>query len=458
MTEDVGASDQLLIRCADAGATYLSWTWLRPPFTPNATQLNPVHLAAGLDLLDHALHPITGEKTPDAIGRALTAGAFGDRTVERRMAATLTRAVLPEALLKELRQHGRSGRQLVVRVTPSPQLARIPWELLIVDGDDLRLIEIASVRYDPPATVHAQRSVPAPRWSDVRGLPALFALDPRLPLRAADHGLSQTLSSEAKKRFAARIELLADSGRARYAEDETFWPIGRDVTRNLLHRALTAVPRSRFFYFGHVSAARDEPGSASIHLSETMSSVWGMAAPLTRIAADGTPASPHPDDHRPFSALDLLLGTSQSQDPVAWRQFGADASALGHQLWPMPARVALIACEGGVDYRSAETFGLVMAIIDSGAELVTTTRWTLPSDEVFVGAPTDTGSPATPTTDLALAVDSAHETDDPIIELAVWQRQQLERWRRTGAPAHSPVIWASITHTLAPARSRTPDA
>lgn len=63
--------------------------------------------------------------------------------------------------------------------------------------------------------------------------------------------------------------------------------------------------------------------------------------------------------HRPFSALDLLRGTIECRVRDHRLPLGFEQPERGRTIWPMPARVAIIACEGGADYRATETFGLV---------------------------------------------------------------------------------------------------
>ena len=129
---------------------------------------------------------------------------------------------------------------------------------------------------------------------------------------------------------------------------------------------------------------------------------------------------------------------------------GRPQNLVGVHLW-MSSRVALVACEGSVDFRSVETFGLVMAILNAGAELVTTTRWPLPTDKAFHDAGVDEF--VLPTTDLALQIDEAHEAADPVGELRAWQLDRLRDWEATeGDVRYSPITWAAITHTEAPRR------
>ncbi|WP_235868031.1 CHAT domain-containing protein [Rhodococcus qingshengii] len=352
----------------------------------------------------------------------------------------LTESVLPSQLRKQIGDRMRRGTPIRVRLTPSPRLARVPWELLCV-GKRQRLIEIAQIVYDPPSSVHVERSCMPRNWEQVRDLPALFVIDPKLPARARAHGLTRTLDPGAEAAFKAMVDKHIAQGRA--LRRDKIVPVGGSVFRESLGKALRETPRSRFFYLGHVSSRPDEPGSAALHLSDTASS-FGLMEPLRRIGENGEPAPAHADDHRPLGALDLLLGTLGS------RQAKGKA---GHEIWPMPSRVAIIACEGGADYRSVETFGLVIAIVNSGAELVTTTRWTLPTDHAFQVAVPNMPKDVRPTSTLATTVDAAHSGADPIGVLQRWQCRQLERWQQSGGLEVTPLVWASLTHTVAPERT-----
>ncbi|WP_433665102.1 CHAT domain-containing protein [Nocardia sp. CA-128927] len=438
MTEPI----DVLVRAADAGDTYLAWRWLDDVGQPRFEVLTTAAIEPALTALADALvHRRAGERGTDAAHRALTEGAFADVDRERELARLLTDAVLPPGLRAGIRQRIAAGQRVRVRLTPSPRLAHVPWDLLCVDDDDRRLLEVAEVVLEPPATVHAERAILPEPWPDVRDRPPLVIVDPVLPMRAGSHGLGQVLDRAELDRFAERVDEYVTAGRMPVTDGDQVVHCAMD--RVELSAALRS-PRSRLFYLGHVTSSPDEPGSAAIHLNDTVAE-WGMAAPLRFPGRDGDRLDR--DDHRPFAALDLLMGTS-SADRETWRRYGFDEARLGHELWPMPQRVAVIACEGGADYRSAETFGLVIAMVNAGAALVTTTRWTLPADRVFRSA--IGGFEAQPTTELALRVDRAHEGLDPIGELAEWQRGRLREWRSRGELADTPLVWAALTHTIAP--------
>lgn len=463
----------LLIHAADAGPTYLSWILLQQPFTQNAERLDADVLNTALGSLESALITLSGgdeQTVQKTVQQVLTDGPFADQGAERELSRELTQSVLPPRLRELIRDLYEQDVALRLRITPSPRLAPIPWELLCVDeGEDLveprRLVEIAEIVLDPPVTVHADRSrLPRP-WSEVKTFPALHIIDPLLPASAHSAGYGQTIPNDS--------HLVHVIGNDPTTVRGDGFPVLRDeVSRLDLSRCLLEVPEiSRLLYFGHISSSSDEPGSASLHLSDVYWSgpradhepndVWGMSEPVRPSSEQGYAHSAQPGNHMPLSALDLLLGTSLAQDPEAHHLYGFDDPTLGHQLWPMPSRVALVACEGGVDYRSAETFGLVMAMIDAGAELITTTRWPLPTDHAFATLtrpprpPNDSGSSSGPTTELALAVDSAHRHEDAVASLRQWQLNKLRRWRTSGDIADTPLLWASLSTTVAPAR---PDA
>ena len=449
-TESVHSVD-LLMRAADAGDTFVSWRWLDDVETPHAERLDTAVLVGALDRLDRALITATeGEDPEHAVVRALTEGAFTDIAAERRLATELTAAALPATLARQIRDRLDLGLRIRLRLTPSPRLARIPWELLVLDGDT-RLIEAVDISYDPPATVHADRSCRPIPWTALREHPALFVIDPELPPRAGIYGYRRGLDSQDETAFEERLGEHETTGGADRRAAST--SIGQMVTRIDLSEQLRHPTRSRLFYLGHVSSTHDEPGTASMHLYDT-ASTWGLTEPVRRGIHDPAAAigPADPQDHRPLSALDLMLGTTMTADPKVWRLYDADAAQRGHLIWPMPPRVAVIACEGGADFRSTETFGLVMAMLDAGAELVTTTRWTLPTDTAIRRTHPTLPPDTHPTVDLALEVDTAHTLDDPISHLARWQRTQLQRWRETGDIRYSPLVWASLTHTNAPDR------
>ena len=429
-----GASFTLLIRAIDAGATYISFRWLDDPNHPTVRRLLPeTHLRRLTALLNEAL--IGDDDSTNEVKRAIR-GPLGTLGGERSFTTELSEIILDDTVVSQIVARATRG-EVTIEYTPSPAISRVPLDLLPIGSGDRRLMEIAEFVCVPPVSLVAGRArQPDPR---IRFAPdsVLYIVDPEVPNAA---GLRQVLPQPAAgdytnadcwaERIAATKHATMNSG------------VRKRITRWRLHQDLITWP-SRLMYVGHVSSTLQQPGSASLHLSCEWHE-WGLAAGIARA-------------HRPLSALDLLYGTVQyphagpsgRMPPVRFRNLA------GHELWPMPPRVAMIACEGGVDYRSDDIFGLVTASMNSGAELVTTTRWTLPSDDAVqqFGYGDDCGALPGPTTELGLAVDEAHQSSDPVAWMNNWQRAKLECWRETGhrSSRHSPLVWASITdHVCAP--------
>lgn len=154
---------------------------------------------------------------------------------------------------------------------------------------------------------------------------------------------------------------------------------------------LRSAPWSRLLYFGHVwPGSSSAPAKVSLHLH------------------DRTPKER-------FTAFRWLA------DPYAA---------------PAPPRVALIGC-GSNDSQYLEQSGLVLAAYNAGARLIIATRWILPTAPV-------PGREHSPATELALAVDRAHDTVHPLSALRTWQRQRLDAWRTSRQPGDAPVVWASL--------------
>lgn len=212
---------------------------------------------------------------------------------------------------------------------------------------------------------------------------------------------------------------------------------------------------SRLFYLGHVTSPANDAKSSSLMLG-CEARTYGTTGLSGRV--------------RGFSAGDALLGTINYREEVFrqalalkqepdWEQYLPDAAyhvaengqrevmeVAGSDLWPMPSRVALVACHSGSDFGHPEPFGLVTAFFESGAELITATRWTIITDRVF-----DCYTPGEsrhPVQEAALRVDQAHSSSDPVGVLSQWQRERLAAWRADGELADSPLTWAAFTTYL----------
>ncbi|WP_213575615.1 CHAT domain-containing protein [Rhodococcus sp. USK13] len=408
----------VFVRMADAGDLFTSWRWSSDSYPGGVSVVTATQVDATLAALTPAL-PDAAD--PKSLEHVLTAGALSTYDAEHALAQHLSRTFLPFGLAAQLYELYTRGVRPHIRIQPSPRVAQVPWELIAPDAH-LRLIDIADVSLLAPLSiVHAPGRVPR-SWLDTRELPVVAVLDPRVPGYRADSVLGSVLG-----RMSGHAPLSRQVGA--YAEQNRLLPKvtgpvdlfrREDVDRDWLGDALRG-GASRLIYVGHVTAAAPESGQsehAELHLScraETIGFAEAMRA------------------HRPLSAKDLLLGThTLTDDPVA-----------GPELWPIPSRVALIACESGGDLRFGEALGLVSAMISGGAELVTATRWALPTDLAFerlAGA----DPRERPLESAMCSVDSAHEEPDAVRALCDWQRERSAAWREERAIVDSPVLWGAF--------------
>ncbi|BCL29755.1 CHAT domain-containing protein [Streptomyces aurantiacus] len=434
------------VRLADAGDLYMTWTWTRVAqgFGTGYAPFEEVDRA--VRALTAAL-PGAGEGA-EGMRRAFASGAMAGYEAERRLARVLAEALWPPGLTEQIRHVSeRAGRPLV-RIQPSPRVAQIPWELLAVDhdhdgrggagGGDVRLIDLADVVTTAPASLRrpgagadlvagadtdADTDADADADANADADAVVLVLDPRVPGFRADSPLGSVLGPPgADPALLALVQRRLDAGTvvppvAAPAEAFRRTDLDRDWLGGVLRKGAR-----RLMYVGHVRGAPVEGGQSE---DGTLHLCCGPDTDgLTEVIRT----------HRPLSAKDLLLGT------LPLRADGVP----GARLWPAPARVALIACESGGDLRFAESFGLASAMIHNGAELVTATRWVLPTSLAFhrlAGAPES----VRPLTEAVVAVDAAHEHRDPVHSLGGWQREQLDRWRTGGRIEHSPLLWAAMT-------------
>ncbi|WP_328398523.1 hypothetical protein [Nocardia sp. NBC_00416] len=403
---------------ADAGEVYMSWRWAGDTAAPGVAALPGADIDTAVRALAAAL---PDPAVPGGLEGSLTTGALAAPDSEYLLARDLSRALLPYDLAGQLHHLYQQGIRPLIRLQPSPRVAQVPWEIL-APAPATRLIDIADISLLAPAgIVHAPNRVPR-SWHDSRELPVVAVLDPRVPGFRADSALGSVLGRMSHSTpLAGRIADHMNSGRLRPAVTDPTEIFRRtDLDRGWLSHALRA-GASRLLYVGHVTAARPESGqseNAELHLACTAEAA-GFAEPQRT--------------HRPFSAKDLLLGTHTiDPEPTA-----------GPELWPIPSRVALVACESGGDLRFTEALGLIAAMITGGAELVTATRWPLPTDLAFqrLGG----AAAATPLQEVVCAVDTAHDTVDPAAALAEWQRDRLRVWRAAGGIENSPLLWAAFS-------------
>ncbi|BBZ76064.1 hypothetical protein MANY_14010 [Mycolicibacterium anyangense] len=436
-------STTLVLRFADLGvATYASLRVVgRPDRTVTWVVEEPILLAAIEELQGALPDPQGGETLAEALDRALTSGPFASPDRELTLAYILG-VLLICAPAWQLLADCAAGPRPLLYISPSARLARIPWGLVAVpltgpsrdeliaaradaittrgtraariawqlaDIDTLtegrRLMELADVVMAvPPNITHSART--SVSWAERRSGPVLLVLDPRVPGQRPDSALGSVLGRPSAETVLSRHfgqvmvqrAVLPDAGSAvdlfRRSDADRGW-----LADQLRHRP------GRLLYVGHASAADRAHGyadRAAIHLACT-SALPGAAEPV--------------GDHRPLLAADLMSA----------------------QL-PMPPRVALLACGSGGDYQFDEATGLVAAMVLCGSQLVTATLWSLPTTagyRRFAGRLTD------PMAEVVVAVDEAHESEDAIVALNQWQRDQMRRWR-DGDTSASPLYWAAL--------------
>ncbi|MFD4558490.1 CHAT domain-containing protein [Streptomyces sp. NPDC058469] len=429
ITDDLTSRPVVQVRLVDAGDLFMTWLW-----AGGAQGFGTGH-GPGAEV-DQAVRALT-DALPGAgdgaegMRRAFDSGALAEHGSERRLARTLAEALWPEQLTAQIRQVAeRAGRPLV-RIQPSPRVAQVPWELLAVDdGTDVRLIDLADVVTTAPASLRSRGpAAPTTQATDTGTNtrtdtgPVVLVLDPRVPGFRADSPLGSVLGPPGSDpELLSLVRTRLDAGAvvpSIAAPAEAFRRT--DLDRDWLSGVLRKGAR-RLMYVGHVSGAPVGGGQSedgTLHLC-CDAGATGLAEPLRT--------------HRPLSAKDLLLGSLPLR---------ADGEP-GARIWPAPPRVALIGCESGGDLRFAESFGLATAMLYNGAELVTATRWVLPTSFAFHRL-AQLAESVRPLSEAIIAVDTAHEHEDPVLSLGGWQREQLDRWRADGRIEHSPLLWAAMT-------------
>ncbi len=407
----------VLIRMADAGDHYMSWRWQDDTASAGVAAIPEAQVEEATARLGAALP----DPSADRIEYALTTGEFAAYKTEHELAQALARTLLPYGLAAQLHDLYIRGVRPHIRLQPSPRTAQIPWELLAPDPG-LRLLDIADISQLAPAgLIHAPGRT-ARSWAQTRDLPVVAVLDPRIPGFRADSALGSVLGRmSAQAPLAEQIGRYLPDNRLRPAVSDPFEAFRRDdQDRTWLSRTLRA-GASRLLYVGHVTAAAPESGrseNARLHLACT---------------AETPGFAPPERTHRPISAKDLILGTHTLDN----------TPRTGPDLWPIPSRVALIACESGGDLRFGETLGLLAAMLNGGAELVTAGRWALPTDLAyhrFAGVDPDQH----PLQETVCAIDTAHEHPTPIPALMHWQRERLAAWRENRSTLDSPLLWAAF--------------
>lgn len=390
----MAVTDTLVLRFADVGvAIYASLRVVGDPSKTVAWVVEQPDLLAAVEQLGNALpDPVDDETRRDALDRAITRGAFASPATELDLARALGSQLIAPAAWQLLVDRASSPRAALF-VSPSARLARMPWGLLAMPGDEAhRLMELVEVLMAAPANiVNAPRATT--KWSGRRANPAVLVLDPRVPGQRPDAALGSVLGRPSSDTALARHVAELATRRAVLPETDSTVELFRrtDADRAWLAALLGQAP-SRLLYVGHATAADGDVGHAdraALHLAE----------------------------ERPLTAADLMSARV-----------------------PIPPRVALLACASGGDYQFDEASGLVAAMILGGAQLVTATLWSLPT---AAGYRQFAGVDADPMTETIVAVDRAHEADEAGCAVNRWQRQRMRDWR-DGDLTASPLYWAAL--------------
>ena len=398
------------------GSSLLFRWWLDSPSTPQAWWDDGSEL---LDELDAALpNPAPGEPLEDALARALVSPLV-DLDSERDLMRRLGASLLPEDFQTELWERFSAGTVPLIRVVPSPTLVRVPWELLILgslppDAGETRLGLIADVVGDAPPAFHVGRA--------------------RLP--ASGEGLARVVSVIDPDLGLPGTRLFTDEQRRRLGSDDSPVPGSRVDSLQLSRELLRDPAALAFLFVGHVTTTGDRAGMTALRLSP----VADANTSLSLSAKEGA-----------LTATDLVLGTALLP--------GAHSPTLGANLWPMPPRVGIVACNSGSDLGRLEPFGLVIASLNAGASFAIGTRWVLPADRAFRAGPARGPDDPQPLTDLAVDIRRVLIAHRPIEELGRVRSQRIRYWDAEGAQlvgpsraAASPLTWGAISAVIAPAR------
>jgi hypothetical protein len=449
-----GPQPTVLLYGEDAGDSYYFWQWLDDESEVSGTFVVPqAGLAAALAELDRAL---PGGSDSSLLER-VSSGAFGSVATESVLARRLGEQLIDEKLAQQLAVRAANNRSpVLMRILPSPSCTRVPWELLDFNGRGERLISIADISIEPPIGLYGVRDQQPAARADGG---TVYVIDPRRT------GLLPVMD-EREVRTAKKLLHSAVAGNP---------DVQGVTTRGGLSALLSSSPPpSRLVFFGHVANVESdsgspvgaEPGEAALVLSDDANfyGVTGLVGgELGR------------DYSRPLSALDLIHGTNNPEAHAesiskskhfrsgVGVKYPASPNTAGWAIWPMPPRVALIGCESGGDLAHIEPYGLVIACLNAGAALVTATRWTVPTDRMFRDDLDSADDDPHPLLELVRQVDIAHGKENPVQNLATWQREQLTKWLASGDfdsttrlhPA-SPVLWASLATTVAPRKEPRP--
>jgi len=370
------------------GGLWVTWRWQHALDKPRIWGIQPQLIAGALAAFAQASpNPREGETVDSALRRAWQ--VWGDVEQEKRLSAALASSLIPGGLAAELNHFLMRGLRPHVRIQPSPAIGSVPWEALRIDEGE-RMVHCSDVSTLLPASL---RNSPL-RAVAAAGERAVRVVNPVIP------GRIPSLGSVLRE----REPLLEDA--FGYAERP-------HVSRERLRDELAGA--ARLLYVGHVTTGTYGLDTR-LHLTDGPGS-GGRADAVAGL-------------HRPLAAADIL-----------------------EDEWRIPQRAALLACASGGETGFADPVGLVAALTLRGARLVTSARWTLPTDVGLEwlqagrlsASATASSAPFSAFAEMVVAVDTAHESADPVAALNAWQRTRADAWERSGDPAFSPLTWGALT-------------
>lgn len=380
---------------------WLSWRWGDGIFDGD------VHEVPCLEKLAAELRDALPHLGPDGTLVGLE-GPLATPVDELDLMQRLADALLPDRLRQQILELHHSGAELDIRVAPSPPIAVIPWGLLPIEKlgtGTLRLLDLADISWIGPILHRDIDDGRQPNRAKTQALKSLHVLDPI--------------------EFAGQGSVL--DGEESYPVGDGYLSHNAVFTRDDLSDHLRAGV-SRLFLLGHCVSS-GHAGDTGFLLSDR-AATKGAGAFVGRA--------------RSLCATDLVRGTLNDRSKLS----------PGIERWPMPPRVAVVACGSGQDWSDPEPFGFASALMHNGAEVVHATLWTLPTGTSLASVDED-AQPAF--IQLAQAVNAAQTAEDPIRSICDWQREQLNRWRSDPDPAKphlpaSPLTWASAMTMTAPDR------
>jgi tetratricopeptide (TPR) repeat protein len=337
---------------------------------------------------------------------------------ERRLAADLGAALLPEPLRREmLRRLATGAPRLVLGYAPAPRVAHVPVGLLALADDD-------STPDDGPAADHDPTLDGGPDTDTCDAAATAATADLPRVLDIADLTLMPSCAVTAAVATRPAEPIAAPLPLAALVVD----PLDDLPNVRRLPELLAAEGIEAAVTLGGVTVRKWRPDSLAAGRASVLSFLAGQRAGSDAMAVyaghatSATPAMPT------TGALVLAPPTPGEPDLFTAHEL---MSAWAAGTAALPRRVVLAGCStSGADAAGGgEWWGLAPAMLLSGARTVVATLWDVRD------------APAT--TAFAAAVTAALRVHpNPAEAIAALQRDMLARWRRAPDATLAPLYWA----------------